>query len=144
MTVRGVQHIFVGNLNKDTAVLDIEMLLGDYKYDHPFEIYEGKNIISKESFVFSVINANETDTVKPLALALKRNTIKIANQIKAKDRSICIRQYITRSKDNDRRKADHSDRDMLRQRVERRIDKARIVYRSNENLMAKNINCIAV
>jgi REP element-mobilizing transposase RayT len=129
-TVRGSQHVYVGKLNKDSAVEDIEVLLGEYKYDYEFEIYESVKQPTEKPHVFAIIDVKETDNVKKFVKRFKK---RMTNQLVERfldDRYITIRQYVTRSSKNDRRKKNHAYRNMYKRVCDRRSSNERLIYSS--------------
>ena len=131
LTVKGVRHIFVGDLNSDTAVADIETLLGDKKHDYKFEIFERKEPVSGENFIFAVIDANKTDNIKQLVSKIKKVNFSMPNQKTVDIKKRSIRQYIIRDQKNDRRCRAQQVKGSDRRQNERRSNDVRSIYRSD-------------
>ncbi len=132
LTVKGVQHIYVGELNSDTAVADIETMLGDRKHDHQFEIFEGRERVSGKKFTFAVIDARRSDEVKRLVSNMKNIHFSKKDQKPTGNKKRNIRQYIVRNQNNDRRRAQHVSKDIDRRKNDRRSNDARLIRCSKE------------
>jgi undecaprenyl-phosphate alpha-N-acetylglucosaminyl 1-phosphatetransferase len=112
ITVKGTYQVYVGGINEHDPNRQVELLLGDYKYNCQYDVYECK----QSSFVFAVIDANDTDNVKQLMRSIKKSSKAILNK------KICIRQYIIRNIENDRRKAESFTRYDYRRLHDRRAE----------------------
>jgi hypothetical protein len=120
LTVRGTQHIYVGMLNKESAVSDINAILGGRVGKNDYSIYEGINEPAGKSYMFAVINVKDTDKVKKVVRYMKNRKQNIKNKLSVISGEIDIRQYIIRNQANDRRKNNHYKYYMCKRRIERR------------------------
>jgi undecaprenyl-phosphate alpha-N-acetylglucosaminyl 1-phosphatetransferase len=120
LTVRGTQHIYVGMLNKESAVSDINAILGGRVGKNDYCIYEGINEPTGKSYMFAVINVNDTDKVKKVVRYMKNRKHNHKDKLSVISGEIDIRQYIIRNQVNDRRKNNHNKYYMCKRRIERR------------------------
>ena len=125
LTVRGARQVFVGNLNRDTAGSDMANLLRESGHDGGFELYERPDPAGGESLVFALVDAGETDRVKPLARDLRKAHRALAGR-RPGDPGPVIRQLVPRSRENDRRAARAKSTAENRRHRERRGESIRI------------------
>ena len=134
LTVAGVRYVYVGNLNPDTAVADLEALLGGSQHFRAFEIYKGNSEgEGSASSTYALVNARETDNVPELLAYLRKNLARTQQQGAATLGPV-IRQYIPRKRRNERRYTVQLDEGEgiggFEPRKERRASRHRLVYRS--------------
>lgn len=133
LTVQGVRHVYVGNLDSASAVADVEALLGERRYAHAFEIYHAGERDGGNRCTYALINAGETDNVRALVSHLKNNLARINGHVESVASNLAgtvVRQFIIRKPQNDRRCAERPVRDGRQPRVERRAFISRLVYNS--------------
>jgi hypothetical protein len=131
LTVSGSQHVYVGNLNQNTAVDTVKGLLGSYITNHHFEVYESIDKSSEINNSYAIINVNETDDVqKMLKYLAKQYRCLDPNLIHMSDNTI-IRQYIIRNTKNDRRANFYLNKYSSRRKYDRRCSNFKLVYDSN-------------
>jgi UDP-GlcNAc:undecaprenyl-phosphate GlcNAc-1-phosphate transferase len=121
LTVRGVQHVYVGNLGEGSACSEMEALLGE---QYAFELYQARAHSGSTMLTYALVDAGESDHVKALLAHIEKNRSVLANPV--------INQYIPRDARNDRRESSQLTSHGPQRRKERRAGRARLIYRSQE------------
>lgn len=92
LVVRDGHHLYIGNLNEQSAVVELENLLGEDKCKYSYKIYKGVATDVKRHYVFAVIDVKETDNIKQCMVNMKKRLRGVE-----REGDIEIRQYIMRS-----------------------------------------------
>lgn len=134
LTVRAVRYVYVGGLDSETAVADLETLLGDKADDHPYEIYQYSGNNDATLSTYALIDAHDTDAVMLLSKHICRvkALTKLKQSLAAKDIATVIRQYIPRELKNDRRCGNLTDVNGGLRQNDRRVSEPHRVYCSRE------------
>ncbi len=134
LIVRAVRHVYVGGLSSDTAVADIEALLGEKAGDHPYEIhqYGGDNGVSLSTY--ALVDALDADDVMMLRKHIRnaQSSKKLKGGFAAKGVVAVTRQYIPREAQNDRRCGNYVVVNGGLRQNDRRVSEPRRVYCSRE------------
>jgi hypothetical protein len=130
LTVRGVHHVYVGKLHYRHAMADIELLLGDCKEKQDYCIYKTIEQTTGKSYVFAVIDVKDTDNVKKIIKHLNNMRRHLLKKRYIWSRDILIKQYISRSTINDRRKTVDDNKKKCNKRNERRCYSIEMMFNS--------------
>lgn len=125
LTVRGAQHVFVGNLDRNTAQADLRNLLRESGQNNDFELYERADPETGETTVFAMVDADETGNVKRLARDLRKAHARIAGRRPA-GQGMAIRQLVPRAPRNDRRQSSSGSAETDKIRKDRRVPARRL------------------
>ncbi len=96
LTVRGCDQVYVGNLDIETAIENIEQMINSLNHDHTFRVYEYSDKQTDRLYCFAVIDIHMTDNMSKVCRQLVRS--------KFSKPGFIIRKFIVRNPDNDRRK----------------------------------------
>jgi len=137
LTIQGVRHVYVGNLGRDTALAEIQALLGESVNDYPFEIYRCGSSGADVS-TYALIDAGTADKVRLLLRQLRRglSSMRPVDIPATAVSSTTIRQYIIRNQQNDPRIANRPSRAAIATQGERRRSIPRLIFRSGASDIA--------
>lgn len=126
---QGVRHVYVGNLDPETALADLRVLLTPGLDRHAVEIYEVG--YGEHPHAYALVDALNADDVEAVQSQLRWNAI--ANGLTREQRPV-IRQFFPRKAENDRRfsseGAEREGREQARRRRDRRFEgEPRLLHR---------------